>query len=51
MNCGASNMTEHMQSFGNSGIILKNSKRDNRRKWDGKRETKTQLNDSEENIV
>ena len=40
-------MTEHVQSFANSGIILKtNNKRGNRRKW-GKRETKTQSNDNE----
>ena len=44
-------MTEHVQSFVNSGIILKtNNKRGNRRKWGGKRETKTQSNDNE-NIV
>ena len=48
---GASDVTEHVQSFANSGLILKtNNKRGNRRKWGGKRETKTQSNDNE-NIV
>ena len=43
-------MTEHVQSFVNSGsIIFKTNKRGKRRKWGGKRETKTQSND--ENIV
>ena len=48
---GASVVTEHVQSFVNSGIILKTiNKRGNRTKWGGKRETKTQSNDNE-NIV
>ena len=48
---GGSDVTEHVQSFFNSGIILKiYNKRGNRRKWGGKRETKTQSNDNE-NIV
>ena len=48
---GANDVNEHVQSFVNSGIILKtNNKRGNRRKWGGKRETKTQSNDNE-NIV
>ena len=46
---GASDVTDHVQSFANSGLILKtNNKRGNRRKWGGKRETETQSN---ENIV
>ena len=45
---GASDVTEHVQTFANSGVILKtNNKRVNRRKWVGKRETKTQSNDNE----
>ena len=48
---GASDVTEHVQSFANSGIILKTSnKRGNRRKWGRKRETKMQSRDNE-NIV
>ena len=48
---GASDVTEHVQSFADNGITLKtNNKRGNRSKCGGKRETKRQSNDSE-NIV